>query len=76
MPFPWNRDFSGGTMQPIALFHKRLQKAVPSIHRTRLNALMAAVGAVLCGSQASITSLGRGLSNTAFLKHKIKRMDR
>jgi hypothetical protein len=63
-------------MQPIALFHKRLQKAVPSIHRTRLNALMAAVGAVLCGSQASITSLGRGLSNTAFLKHKIKRMDR
>lgn len=63
-------------MQPIALFHKRLQKAVPSIHRTRLNALMAAVGAVLCGSRASITSLGRGLSNTAFLKHKIKRMDR
>jgi hypothetical protein len=63
-------------MQPVALLHKRLQKAVPSIHRTRLNALMAAVGAVLCGSQASITSLGRGLSNTAFLKHKIKRMDR
>jgi hypothetical protein len=63
-------------MQPIALLHKQLQKAVPSIHRTRLKALMAAVGAVLCGAQVSITSLGRGLSNTAFLKHKIKRMDR
>lgn len=63
-------------MQPIALLHKRLQKAVPAIHRTRLNALMAAVGAVLCGAQVSITSLGRRVSNTAFVKHKIKRMDR
>jgi Transposase DDE domain len=63
-------------MQPITLFHKRLQKAVPSIRRARLNALMAAVGAALCGFRASITSLGRGLSNAAFLKHKIKRMDR
>jgi hypothetical protein len=63
-------------MQPVALLHKRLQKALPSIHRARLNALMAAVGAVLCGSRASITSLGRSLSNTAFVKHKIKRMDR
>jgi Transposase DDE domain len=63
-------------MQPIALFHKRLQKAVPSIHRTRLNALMAAVGSVLCGAQVSITSLGRRVSTPAFVKHKIKRMGR
>jgi|SRR5579871_2630226 len=63
-------------MHPIAVLHKHLQKAVPSIHRTRLQALMAAVGAVLCGAQVSITSLGRSLSNAAFVKHKIKRMDR
>jgi len=63
-------------MQPIALLHKRLQKAVPSIHLTRLNSLMAAVGAVLCGAQVSITSLGRRISNPAFVKHKIKRIDR
>ncbi|WP_217638630.1 IS4 family transposase [Nitrosospira multiformis] len=37
---------------------------------------MAAVGAVLCGAQVSITSLGRSLSSAAFVKHKIKRMDR
>jgi hypothetical protein len=63
-------------MQPVALLHKRLQKAVPSLHRTRLKALMAAVGSVLCGAQVSITSLGRRISNPAFVKHKIKRMDR
>jgi hypothetical protein len=63
-------------MHPIAVLHQHLQKAVPSIHGTRLKALMAAVGSVLCGAQVSITSLGRGLSNTAFIKHKIKRMDR
>jgi len=63
-------------MHPVAVLHQHLQKAVPSIHGTRLKALMAAVGSVLCGAQVSITSLGRSLSNTAFIKHKIKRMDR
>jgi hypothetical protein len=63
-------------MHPVAVLHQHLQEAVPSIHGTRLKALMAAVGSVLCGAHVSITSLGRGLSNTAFIKHKIKRMDR
>lgn len=63
-------------MHSVAILHKHLQKAVPSIHRTRLQTLMAAVGAVLCGAQVSITSLGRSLSSAAFVKHKIKRMDR
>lgn len=63
-------------MHPVAVLHQHLQKTLPSIHRTRLQALMAAVGSVLCGAQISITSLGRSLSNAAFIKHKIKRMDR
>lgn len=63
-------------MHAVAVLHKPLQKAIPSIHGARLQALMAAVGAVLCGAQISITSLGRSLSNAAFVKHKIKRMDR
>jgi hypothetical protein len=63
-------------MHPIAVLHQHLQKAVPSIHGTRLKALMAAVGSVLCGAQVSITSLGRSLSSATFIKHKIKRMDR
>ena len=63
-------------MHSLAVLHTHLQKAVPSIHRTRLQTLMAAVDAVLCGAQISITSLGRSLSNAAFVKHKVKRMDR
>ncbi|MEO7884384.1 MAG: IS4 family transposase, partial [Nitrosospira sp.] len=63
-------------MYPVAVLHKHLQKAVPSIHSTRLKALMAAVGSAFCGAQVSITSLGRSLPNEAFIKHKIKRMDR
>jgi hypothetical protein len=54
-------------MYAVAVLHKHLQKAVPS---------MAAVGSALCGAQVSITSLGRSLPQEAFIKHKIKRMDR
>ena len=63
-------------MRSVAVLHKHLQKAVPSIRCARLKALMAPVDAVLCGAQISMTSLGRSLSNAAFIKHKIKRMDR
>ena len=37
---------------------------------------MAAVEAGLSGASLSITALGRALSGSAFIKHKIKRMDR
>lgn len=63
-------------MHAVAVLHTHLQKPVPSIHSTRLKALMAAVGSVLCGAEVSITSLGRRLQNATFVKHKIKRMDR
>ena len=37
---------------------------------------MAAVEAGLSGASLSITALGRALSGPAFIKHKIKHMDR
>lgn len=37
---------------------------------------MAAVGAGLTGTAVSITALGRAVSGTTFIKHKIKRLDR
>jgi hypothetical protein len=37
---------------------------------------MAAVEAGLKGASVSITELGRTLSEPAYIKHKIKRMDR
>jgi hypothetical protein len=38
--------------------------------------MLAAVQALTRGAQATITSLGRGLTGTAYIKHKIKRVDR
>ena len=63
-------------MSIIALLHNLLKEALPSIHATRLQALMAAVEAGLSGASVSITTLGRALSGSAYIKHKIKRVDR
>jgi hypothetical protein len=63
-------------MSIIALLHNLLKEKLPSIHATRLRALMAAVEAGLKGASVSITQLGRALSGPACIKHKIKRMDR
>lgn len=63
-------------MSIIALLHNLLKEKLPSIHATRLGALMAAVEAGLKGASVSITLLGRALSGPACIKHKIKRMDR
>ncbi len=53
-----------------------LKQSLPNLHGARLNALMAAVGAGLTGASVSITALGRAVSGAAFIKHKIKRLDR
>jgi hypothetical protein len=63
-------------MSIIALLHNLLKEKLPSIHATRLTALMAAVEAGLKGASVSITQLGRMLSGPACIKHKIKPMDR
>ena len=63
-------------MSIIALLHNLLKEKLPSIHATRYRALMAAVGAGLSGASVSITALGRALSGPAYIKHKIKRLDR
>ena len=63
-------------MSIIALLHNLLKEKLPSIHATRLSALMAAVEAGLSKGSISITELGRSISGLAYIKHKIKRMDR
>ena len=63
-------------MSIIDLLHNLLKEKLPGIHATRLQALMAAVQAGLKGASVSITQLGRSLSGPAYIKHKIKRMDR
>jgi hypothetical protein len=63
-------------MMIIKTLHTLLKQSLPDLHAARLNALMAAVGAGLTGVSVSITDLGRAISGSAFIKHKIKRLDR
>lgn len=46
------------------------------MHKTRQKALIACVRSLLGGSAATVTSIGRGIGNKAFEKHRIKRADR
>lgn len=46
------------------------------MHKTRQKALIACVRSLLDGSAATVTSIGRGIGNKAFEKHRIKRADR
>jgi len=63
-------------MSIIKTLHNFLKLSLPGIHARRLQALIAAIEAGLSGASLSITGLGRSLSGPAFIKHKIKRMDR
>lgn len=63
-------------MSTISLLHRLIKQALPELHRTRLKALMATVEAGLKGTSVTLTALGRALSGPAYLKHKIKRIDR
>lgn len=53
-----------------------LKPTLPEVHATRFRAVMAAVKSGLSGAKVAITALGRAVSGTAHIKHKIKRMDR
>ena len=63
-------------MHTAKVLHKLLAQSVPSIHATRLNAIIASVQSLAQGARATVTSLGRGLMGQAYDKHKIKRVDR
>jgi hypothetical protein len=63
-------------MYALSLLHKTIGERCPNIHAARMNACCLAVQALTEGAKATVTSLGRGLSGTAYDKHKIKRADR
>lgn len=63
-------------MHTAKILYKKIIESVPSIHSARLTAFIATVEALIRGSHATVTSLGRGLSSKAYDKHKIKRVDR
>ncbi|TKD47213.1 IS4 family transposase [Azotobacter chroococcum] len=63
-------------MQTVQFLHAAFAKALPTIHARRLEALMAAVAALLQGRCLTLTALGRSLPGSAWPRHAIKRVDR
>jgi len=63
-------------MHVSKLLHTYLQKSCADIHKARLSSLMRAANSLLNQGKLSLTSLGRHLTGSGFVKHKIKAMDR
>ena len=53
-----------------------LQNVTSTMHAKHQFALWAGVSSILDGNPVRVTHIGRGISNTALEKHKIKRADR
>lgn len=63
-------------MKALQLVYNLLRDRVPELHSVRLKALMATVEAALKRPFLSISWLGRCIKSRAFVKHRIKRVDR
>lgn len=63
-------------MEVIDLLHDHLMEECSFIHGKRLQAVMDVACAIQKKQNLSLTSMGKGLSGTSDLKHKIKKVDR
>ena len=64
------------TMHALQLCQKYFDKTPTTFHASRKEALKAMTTSLLCGADLTLTSLGRHLPGGAYVKHKIKRVDR
>ncbi|SER52311.1 hypothetical protein SAMN04244573_03786 [Azotobacter beijerinckii] len=60
-----NKNSVPSPMQTVQFLHAAFAKALPTIHARRLEALMAAVAALLQGRCLTLTALGRSLPGSA-----------
>jgi hypothetical protein len=63
-------------MHATQVLHNYLGKMCQAIHKTRLQATMIGVRALMHGKTLSVTGIGRAIQGSAFTKHAIKRADR
>lgn len=63
-------------MKALQIVYNLLRDKVPELHLVRLKALMVTVEAALKKPMLSISWLGRTIKSRAFVKHRIKRVDR
>jgi len=63
-------------MPELLLCHKYFKKALSSFNNARMKTLMSCSDALITGNKLTLTEIGRNLSGSANVKHKIKRVDR
>jgi hypothetical protein len=63
-------------MNEAVILKKFLDVVTPNMHKVRRASLASSVSSLLRGSNASVTSMGRGICSSAYEKHRIKRADR
>ena len=60
-------------MQATQLLHNYLGKRCQAIHKTRLQAIVIGVRALMHGKTLSVTGIGRAIASRAYTKHAIYR---
>ena len=63
-------------MNEVVILKKFLTSVTFKMHKVRRAALTSCVSSLLNGATASVTGMGRGISSSAYEKHRIKRADR
>ncbi len=63
-------------MHASELLHDHLKKSCPLVNKATLSRLIQISQSLHSGGKLSLTSLGRALSGSAYVKHKIKAVDR
>jgi len=63
-------------MPELLLCHKYFKNALSSFNNARMKTLMSCSDALIAGNKLTLTEIGRNLPGAAYVKHKIKRVDR
>lgn len=63
-------------MHAVGVLQKLLQDSIPSLHLSRLKALMSAVLSAMTTRRLTLSGLARGLPAGQAIRHRIKRVDR
>lgn len=63
-------------MNAKQVLSKFLSVVTPTMHKIRRESLFSAIESCINGASLSVTGLGRNISNVAYEKHRIKRVDR
>ena len=66
----------GDAMNATTILNKIMTLVSFKMHKGRKEALLACIQSVLKGSSITVTEIGRGITNKAYEKHRIKRADR